>query len=178
MQQMNGSHDVLAIVTKAAGGTYRDFIRMNPPEFHGGLDPIKAHEWVASVEGIFEIVHCSEANKVVFASHLLKGPAMRWWKSASALMTIQEVPKEWDNFKTTFMEKYFPSSLGTKKELEFQQLRQENMSVATYAKKFEILAAYSRQAAYAPDESWKIEIQSSLQGFGEPSNKLWDPGCV
>src|SRR3954462_8668172 len=72
-------------------------------------------------------------------------------------MTIQEEPKEWDNFKTIFMEKYFPSSLRIKKELEFQQLRQENMSVATYAEKFEILAAYSRQAAYAPNESWKVD---------------------
>ncbi|XP_058784735.1 uncharacterized protein LOC131659580 [Vicia villosa] len=137
---MNGGHNVPVVVPEAAGGTYRDFFRMNPAEFHGGLDPIKAHEWVASMEEIFEIVHCSEENKVVFASHSLKGPAMRWWKSASALMTIQEVPKEWDNFKITFMEKYFPSSLRTKKELEFQQLRQENMSVATYAenlKKFQ-----------------------------------------
>src|SRR3954468_22904576 len=157
MQQMNGGHNAPMVVPEAVGGTYRDFIRMNPPEFHGGLDPIKAHEWVANVEGIFEIVHCSEEDKVVFASHSLKGPAMRWWKGASALMTTQGVPKEWENFKTTFMEKYFPSSLRTKKELEFQQLRQDNMAVATYAEKFEILAAYSRQAAYAPDEGWKVD---------------------
>ena len=154
---MNGGLNAPVVVPEATGETYRDFFRMNPLEFHGGLDPIKAHEWVASMEGIFEIVLCSEENKVVFASHSLKGPAMRWWKSASTLMTTQNVPKVWDNFKTTFMEKYFPSSLRTKKELEFQQLRQDNMSVAAYAEKFEILAAYSRQAVYAPDEGWKVD---------------------
>ena len=87
MQQMNGGLNAPVVVPETAGGTYRDFFRMNPSEFHGGLDPIKAHEWVANMEGIFEIVQCSEENKVVFASHSLKGPAMRWWKSASTLMT-------------------------------------------------------------------------------------------
>ena len=96
------------------------------------------------MEGIFEIVQCREENKVVFASRSLKGPAMRWWESASTLMTTQNVPKEWDNFKTTFMEKYFPSSSRTKKELEFPQLRQDIMSVA----------AYVRQAGYTPSEGW------------------------
>ena len=109
MQQGNGDPTAPVVVPDVAGGTHRDFFRMNPLEFHGGLDPIKAHEWVASIEGILEIVQCSEENKVVFASHSLKGPAMRWWKSASTLMTTQNIPKEWNNFKTTFMEKYFPS---------------------------------------------------------------------
>ncbi|MCI79472.1 hypothetical protein A2U01_0100743, partial [Trifolium medium] len=63
------------------------------------------------MERIFRIVQCSEENKIVFASHSLKGPAMRWWESGSALMTIQGVPKVWEQFKITFMEKYFPSSL-------------------------------------------------------------------
>ena len=49
MQHLNGGPPAPVVVPEAAGGTYRDFFRMNPPEFHGGLDPIKAHEWVASM---------------------------------------------------------------------------------------------------------------------------------
>ncbi|KAI5414801.1 hypothetical protein KIW84_040314 [Lathyrus oleraceus] len=52
---------------------------MNPPELHGGLNTVKAHEWITSMERIFQIVHCSEENKVVFASHMMKSPAVRWW---------------------------------------------------------------------------------------------------
>ena len=156
MQGMQGGVNPPAMVPEVVGGTFRDFHRMNPPEFRGGFDPIKAHEWIADMERIFLVVPCSEGNKVVFASHKLKGPAMRWWESASALMTIQEVPKEWIQFKDLFMEKYFPSSMRTQMEYDFQQLRQGNMSVANYAEKFENMAAYSRQAMYAPDEKWKV----------------------
>ncbi|XP_050875590.1 uncharacterized protein LOC127079224 [Lathyrus oleraceus] len=87
----------------------------------------------------------------------MKGPTVRWWESASTLMANQGIPRDLEHFKTIFLDKYFPSSLGTQKEFEFQQLRQGTMSVAAYAEKFEDMAAYSRQAAYAPDERWKID---------------------
>ncbi|XP_050908554.1 uncharacterized protein LOC127122224 [Lathyrus oleraceus] len=72
-------------------------------------------------------------------------------------MTNQGIPRDWEHFKSIFLDKYFPSSLRTQKEFEFQQLRKGTMSVAAYAEKFEDMAAYSRQAAYAPDERWKID---------------------
>ncbi|XP_050908122.1 uncharacterized protein LOC127121719 [Lathyrus oleraceus] len=156
MQQWNGGLHPQGVPQEAVGGSFRDFFRMNPPEFHGGLNPVKAHEWITSMERIFQVVHCSEENKVVFASHMMKGPAVRWWESASTLMTNQGVPRDWENFKTTFLDKYFPISLRTRKEFEFQQFRQGTMTVVVYAKKFKDKAAYSRQAAYAPHEKWKI----------------------
>ncbi|XP_050920554.1 uncharacterized protein LOC127138206 [Lathyrus oleraceus] len=130
---------------------------MNPLEFHGGLNPVKVEEWITSMERIFQIVHCSEENKVVFVSHMMKGPTVRWWESASTLITNQGVLEDWEHFKTIFMDKYFPSSLRTQKEFEFQQLRQGTMTVTVYAKKFEDMASYSRKVAYAPDERWKID---------------------
>ncbi|XP_050876243.1 uncharacterized protein LOC127079937 [Lathyrus oleraceus] len=158
MQQLNGGFHPQGLPQEAAGGSFRDFFCMNPPEFHGGLNPVKAREWITSMERIFHIVHCSEENKVVFSSHMTKGSAVRWWESASTLMTNQGVPRDWEHFKTIFMDKYFPSSLRTQKEFEFQQLRQGTMSVAAYAKKFEDMAAYSRKVTYAPDERWKIDL--------------------
>ncbi|XP_050902090.1 uncharacterized protein LOC127110562 [Lathyrus oleraceus] len=157
MQQWNGGFHPQGVPQEATGGSFRDFFRMNSPEFHGGLNPVKAHEWITNMKRIFQIVHCSEENKVVFSSHMMKGPAVRRWENGSTLMTNQGVPKDWENFKTTFMGKYFPSSLRTQKEFEFQQLRQGTMTVAAYAEKFEDMTAYSRQATYAPDEKWKID---------------------
>ncbi|XP_050883981.1 uncharacterized protein LOC127087157 [Lathyrus oleraceus] len=98
-------------------------------------------------------MHCCEENKVVFASHMMKGPAV----FASSLMTNRGVLKDFEHFKTTFLDKYFPSTLRTHKEFEFQQLRHGTMSMVVYAEKFEDMFAYSRQASYAPDEKWKID---------------------
>ncbi|XP_050875587.1 uncharacterized protein LOC127079219 [Lathyrus oleraceus] len=130
---------------------------MNPPEFHGGLDPVKAHKWINNILRIFQIVHCSEDNKVVFASHMMRGLAIRWWESASIVMTNQGVPRDWEHFKTTFLDKYFSRTLRTHKQFEFQQLRQGNMSMDEYAEKFEDMATYFRQAMYGLDEKWKVD---------------------
>ncbi|XP_050902140.1 uncharacterized protein LOC127111333 [Lathyrus oleraceus] len=157
MQQWNGGLHPQGVPQEAVGGSFRDFFRMNPPEFHGRLNPVKAREWITIMEMIFQIMRCSEENKVVFTSHMMKGPVVRWWENASTLMTNQGVPRDWEHFKTTFLDEYFPSSLRTQKEFEFQQLRQGTMKVAVYAEKFEDMTAYSRQAEYAPDEKWKID---------------------
>ncbi|XP_050876879.1 uncharacterized protein LOC127080606 [Lathyrus oleraceus] len=66
MQQLNGGLHPQWVPQEAAGGSFRDFFRMNPPKFHGGLNPMKAHQ----------IMHCSEENKVVFACHMMRGPAV------------------------------------------------------------------------------------------------------
>ena len=44
VHEMHGNHNPLAVVPEVVGGTFRDFFRMKPQEFHGGLDPVKAHE--------------------------------------------------------------------------------------------------------------------------------------
>ena len=48
----------------------------------------------------------------------------------------------WGVFKEEFLEKYFPADLRSKKEIEFFELKQRNISVADYAAKFEELSRF------------------------------------
>jgi len=48
----------------------------------------------------------------------------------------------WARFKSEFLRMYFPEDLRTKKEVEFLNLKQENLSVAEYAAKFEELSRF------------------------------------
>ncbi|XP_058783112.1 uncharacterized protein LOC131657768 [Vicia villosa] len=109
------------------------------------------------MEMIFQAIQCTEEEKVIFAAQKMKGPAGRWWNTESTYFTNRGIPKDWQHFKTAFLEKYYPNSVRALKEREFQSFKQGNMSVSEYAEKFEDMAAYSRQAAYAPDELWKID---------------------
>ena len=47
----------------------------------------------------------------------------------------------WARFKSEFLRKYFQEDLRTKTEVEFLNLKQENLSVAEYAAKFEELSS-------------------------------------
>lgn len=85
------------------------------------------------MDRVFQIVSCSEENKVTFASHMLKG-----------LTANRRILRNLGRFKPTFLDKYFPSTLRTHKEFEFQQLRQGNMSVTRYVENFKNMVVYSR----------------------------------
>ncbi|XP_058784179.1 uncharacterized protein LOC131658949 [Vicia villosa] len=159
MQGMQGQQPPAPVPVPQAptGPDFRAFFRMDPPEFAGGLDPVVAHDWLASMERIFQAIQCNEEEKVIFATQKMKGPALRWWNTASTYFTTKEIPKDWHHFKAAFLEKYFPNSVRTQREREFQNFKQGNLSVSEYAEKFEDMADYSRQAVYAPDELWKID---------------------
>ncbi|XP_058756482.1 uncharacterized protein LOC131629719 [Vicia villosa] len=159
MQGMQGQQPTAPAPTPqaTAGPDFRAFFRMDPPEFLGGLDPVIAHDWLYGMGMIFQAIQCTEEEKVIFAAQKMKGPAGRWWNTESTYFTNRGIPKDWQHFKTAFLEKYYPNSVRALKEREFQSFKQGNMSVSEYAEKFEDMAAYSRQAAYAPDELWKID---------------------
>ncbi|XP_058753454.1 uncharacterized protein LOC131626636 [Vicia villosa] len=93
-----------------------------------------------------QAIQCNEEDKVIFATQKMKGPTLRWWNTASTYFTTQEIPKDWHHFKAAFLEKYFPNSVRTQREREFQNFKQGNLSVSEYAEKFEDMADYSRQA--------------------------------
>ncbi|XP_058775799.1 uncharacterized protein LOC131650075 [Vicia villosa] len=138
MQGMQGQQPPaqVPVPQAATGPDFRAFFRMDPPEFVGGLDSLLAHDWLAGMERVFQAIQCTEEEKI---------------------------PKDWQHFKVAFLEKYFPNSVRTQKEREFQNFKQGDMSVSEYAEKFEDLADYSRQAVYAPDELWKIDHLKRVQ---------------
>ncbi|XP_028070168.1 uncharacterized protein LOC114272647 [Camellia sinensis] len=59
----------------------REFLRAKPDEFHGGLDPKKADEWLEQTVKAFDMLHIDDDElRVTLASYYLKGDAGQWWK--------------------------------------------------------------------------------------------------
>ncbi|XP_058758296.1 uncharacterized protein LOC131631519 [Vicia villosa] len=75
----------------ATGPDFRAFFIMDPLEFAGGLDPVVAHDWLASMERIFQAIQCIEEEKMIFSTQKMKGPALR------CVRTQRE--REFQNFK-------------------------------------------------------------------------------
>lgn len=44
---------------------------MNPLMFHGGLDPMKDHEWITSIKRMFQIVHYNEEGNEDFCCSMV-----------------------------------------------------------------------------------------------------------
>ena len=119
---------------------FKAFQAVKPPEFQGSTDPTEAQKWLKEIEKAFVLIQVSEEQKTNFASYMLKGEANYWWEATKALEEEELVT--WDRFKQLFLEQYFPRYMKAQMELKFFELKQNNMSVAEYEKKFTELARF------------------------------------
>ena len=75
--------------------------------FPGGMEPIRANEWVAEIENNFRLLRCTDAQKVEIRSYLLVGEANRWWN----LKSIAEPDMDWERFLEIFKEKFMTRAM-------------------------------------------------------------------
>ena len=118
----------------------KEFLKLKPPTFQGGMDPIKANEWIAEIEKNFRLLRCTDAQKVEIGSYLLVGEANRWWN----LKSLAEPDMDWERFLEIFREKFMPRAMQNAKRMEFENLKQRGLTtVAEYEADFTNLAVYA-----------------------------------
>ncbi|XP_058721834.1 uncharacterized protein LOC131593372 [Vicia villosa] len=118
------------------------FQRENPPVFKGKHDPDGALEWLKEIERIFRVMDCTQAQKVRYGTHMLAVEADDWWLETRQRLEVAGEEITWIVFRREFLRKYYPEDVRGKKEIEFLELKQGNMSVIEYAAKFTELAKF------------------------------------
>ncbi|GAU44250.1 hypothetical protein TSUD_399960 [Trifolium subterraneum] len=151
-QQMNN-----APAQNTGSAAFREFCRMNPPEFVGEYVPSVAREWIQRMSGILDSMGCTELEKVTFATRFLRGAACNWWEGVRAYMTTSQMEMTWANFRRLFIDHYIPESYRMSMERELIELKQGGKSVAEYTAKFNELMQYVADSDDAPTEAWKIK---------------------
>ena len=118
------------------------FLRNHPPTFKGRYDPDGAQKWLKEIERIFRVMECTDAQKVRFGAHMLAEEADDWWVSTRPTLEDGGEAVTWAVFSREFLRRYFPEDVRGKKEIEFLELKQGDMSVTEYAAKFVELAKF------------------------------------
>ncbi|RHN74107.1 putative transcription factor interactor and regulator CCHC(Zn) family [Medicago truncatula] len=118
------------------------FFRNHPPAFRGRYDPNGAQNWLKEIERTFRVLQCSEVQKVRFGTHMLAEEADDWWVSLLPVLEHDGAVVTWAVFRREFLNRYFPEDVRGKKEIEFLELKQGDMSVTEYAAKFVELAKF------------------------------------
>ncbi|GFZ18316.1 hypothetical protein Acr_27g0000550 [Actinidia rufa] len=49
------------------------FLKLKPPTFKSGMDPVKANDWILAMEKNFRLLRCGKQQKVEIGSYLLAG---------------------------------------------------------------------------------------------------------
>ncbi|XP_058761821.1 uncharacterized protein LOC131635233 [Vicia villosa] len=102
---------------------FGDFQRCNPPIFEGRYGPEKAHAWMREIEKIFQVVSCTNVQKVQFGTHMLTKEADVWWSNTVRRFEIEGIEVTWTLFRDAFFGNYFPEDVRGKKEVGFLQLK-------------------------------------------------------
>jgi hypothetical protein len=116
------------------------------------------------IERVFRVMECTDAQKVRFGAHMLAEEADDWWVSARP--TLEDVGEAvtWAIFSREFLKRYFPEDVRGKKEIEFLELKQGDMSVTEYAAKFvELAKFYPHYTAETAEFSKCIKFENGLR---------------
>ncbi|KAL8147548.1 hypothetical protein AgCh_005033 [Apium graveolens] len=92
------------------------------------------------MEKAFALVNIGDNQKVEYATYFPKGESNYWWETARSLGATEVIT--WDRFRRMFLVKYFPRYMQTQMEMKFFELKQENMTVGEYEKKFMELSRF------------------------------------
>jgi hypothetical protein len=102
--------------------SYFDFLATQPLEFAEAMNPLEASNWLRVTESKFELLHCTELQKALFAAQQLHESASVWWDSYTAtLPKDHQVP--WNEFCTAFCAHHLPPDLLRSRLKEFQDLK-------------------------------------------------------
>ncbi|XP_073045934.1 uncharacterized protein [Primulina eburnea] len=126
------------------------FRKLRPTRFFGTEDAEKSESWLKDIEYLFSLMEYTDNQKYKLALYQLKDRARDWWEAAKMGLDEQGIEVSWTVFKTQFTEQFSPPSFYTKKENEFNSLRQWNMSVAEYASTFTAMLKYAPHVAANP----------------------------
>ncbi|XP_035545021.1 uncharacterized protein LOC108988431 [Juglans regia] len=128
-RMVNG--DMVVGRTTQVGCTLEQFSHQHPPTFDGRLNSLDAESWIERMEQIFEVLYCTDDQKVKYATYHLTDMANKWWKSTRALVQLElgeAVPISWEHFKRIFLDHFFPRTLQESRARQFMDLTQGSMT--------------------------------------------------
>lgn len=107
---------------------------------------------------------CTQDQKVRYGTHMLAAEADDWWLETRQRLEVAGEEITWVVFRREFMRKYYPEDVRGKKEVEFLELKQGNMSVTEYAAKFtELEKFYPHYDGEGAEFSKCIKFESGMR---------------
>jgi hypothetical protein len=113
------------------------------------------NDWLKTIEKMLQVVQCINIERVLFAAHQLVGPAADWWdtyvEAHEELETIN-----WQEFRNSFRIHHVPLGVIKLKKKQFEDLKQDSMTVSEYVTRFTQLSHYApdNMGTYEKKQNW------------------------
>ncbi|KAM6587512.1 hypothetical protein CsatA_010117 [Cannabis sativa] len=120
---------------------FEQFVKLQPPVFLGGIDIIKADQWMSTVTHILDNMGVTGTERVNCAAFMFQDHARVWWDIVNQTRDVSVMT--WDEFKKLFEEKFYNVAVRTSHQEDFVKLTQGKMSVAEYTLEFDRLSKFA-----------------------------------
>jgi hypothetical protein len=68
-----------------------EFLATQPPTFTEASKPLEADHWLHTIESKFDLLNCTENQKILFTAQQLLGEARAWWACFTATRPANQV---------------------------------------------------------------------------------------
>ncbi|XP_070039638.1 uncharacterized protein [Nicotiana tomentosiformis] len=147
------------------------FGRLRPPSF-SGAESENAHGFLDKCQQMLRTTSILETNGVSFTTFQFSGTAFRWWEAYEGRRSVGAKLLIWKEFSVLFLEKFVLQFRREELRMQFEQLRQDGMSVTQYEMRERVSGATFDEVV---DIAWQIEMVYS-QERGERESRR--PQCL
>jgi hypothetical protein len=120
---------------------YSIFMETHLPIFSGAKDPLDADDRLRTTKSKFDMLHCTEYQKNMYAAHQLRGPRRACWTSFTTALSVDHHVVR-DEFCIAFRGHHLSAGTVCCKLVEILELCQGTHSVYDYAHELNNLAQY------------------------------------
>src|SRR3954466_15271753 len=120
-----------------------------------------ADDWLCDITHELDSAGVDLVDYVTFTAYHLKGPAAQWWSTHKRSLTVGEVIT-WEDFQSAFRARYIPQGIIDRKQEEFRNLTQGNMTVESYQREFLNLSCYAEDEVTTDAQTAEVPSWSQL----------------
>jgi hypothetical protein len=126
----------------------RGWCGMSLEQFAGTGAPIEAADWPSAATEKLDAFRIPQTEWVRYATQLLKGVALVWWRNVQSSRSVVHGPITWGEFVTQFERRFYPVAFTDKMKTQLERCHQGKQTMAEYEVEFNQIVRFVPHVAH------------------------------